>query len=251
MKQTGITLIELLITLAISGMVASLAIRYYMVTSSLNGKAIAQQLLASNASVAMSFLRDNVRDAGFADDAPWVSYSPIDIGDACINSNYCSTSYDDNTSDTLAIRYNPTNNMSCNGNTVSDEEVIVNHFYVDNASLRCHSYSVTNDTPIGTPVVLQNYIHAMQINYWIEDAANMTRVSEFDPATETPLAITLSLLVGSGLPYRSVDSNKDLVLLNEATFNESSFDERVQIVQSTFLINTTFKLKKSFDAMGL
>ncbi len=246
---SGISLLEVILAVAISGIITTGGIKYYVLSNYLNEKSRSHQLASIHGATTLSLLGSYIRDAGTGTNAAWSNISPIEPQTACDFPGFCSRGVD-NDSDAIALRLDPQNNRACNGTLVAVNEVIINRFYVDNSdqTLRCNAYSVTNDAPIA-PVnfAIQNNVESMQVEYHLSDGTS----TEDTPATPSILGVTVSILVNSGIDRAVSEKTRKYRLLEANELSFTNTRELRQVYQSTFPINSAFIIGQGLQALGL
>ena len=232
-KQTGLTLIELMIGIVI-GIFISLMVVQYMVTSSRMFKRQgADANLEQNASFALSYLSQFIRQAGSRDGHG--TEVPFFI-DNCGNFSPCTADADgdDGTnanSDRLAVQMFPSSRMDCTGIAASGQ--IANVFYIakeDPASpvnsLFCRGYDVAARQWLAGSqgVALIDGIDQMQVIYGI--ANDNEQVYSYVAAENVP-AVDGSLLLG----WDRVRAVKVALLVSDGfeTETESLSDQSFQL----------------------
>jgi len=226
-KQRGFNLIELMIAIVI-GIFISLMVVQYMVTSSRVFKRQgADSNLEQNASFAISYLSQFVRQAGTRDNYGTVVpffLDECDGIDPCTGDGTGSASATDPaTSDTIAVRMHPDNGRDCTGIALPAGDQLANVFYIEASvedpninSLYCRGFNVSSDSWIADGVALIDGIDQMQVLYGVADA-NERIYSYFDAARVPSVdgsaalgwdrvrAIKIALLVSDGFDSLTED----------------------------------------------
>lgn len=174
-KQRGLSLIELMIAIVI-GIFISLMVVQYMVTSSRVFKRQgADANLEQNASFALSYLSQFIRQAGSRDS--YGTEVPFFIG-RCGNFNPCTSDGDgaggsNIDSDRIAVQMFPSSGMDCTGMPAIGQTA--NVFYIQQDpvtlvnSLYCRGYDVAGDNWLGLGAALIDGIDQMQLIYGVAD----------------------------------------------------------------------------------
>ena len=148
--QTGLSIIEFMVAITL-GLILLAGITQIFLTNK-NTFNITDSLgrLEENGRFAMEILAQNVRMAGYQDpgeDLPPPFYSADESDTPCVSANtYCTNDGGGNTSDRIAVRFNPRDNKDCTGTLTT--ETIANVFWVqddpannDLPTLYCRGYT--------------------------------------------------------------------------------------------------------------
>ena len=228
-SQRGFNLIELLIAIVI-GIFISLMIVQYMATSSRVFKRQgADSNLEQNASFAISYLSQFIRQAGTRDE--YGSVIPFFIED-CDGLNPCTSDGTGTasptaaaTSDTIAVQMHPPDGLDCTGQAITAGDQLVNVFYIATAvedpnvnSLYCRGFNATTGFKISDGIALIDGIDQMQIQYGVTNEDDRI-YSYFDAARVPPVngsvpegwdrirAVKIAILVSDG--FDSTTENLD------------------------------------------
>ncbi len=236
-KQKGLTLIELMIAIVI-GIFISLTVVQYMVTSSRVFKRQgADTNLEQNASFALSYLSQFVRQAGSRDGHG--TEVPFYIGD-CGDFKPCTSDADGDggsnaNSDRIAVQMFPSSRMDCTGIAASGQ--IANVFYIDKEdpssptnSLFCRGYDVAADEWLAGSegLALIDGIDQMQVIYGV--ANDDEQVFSYVAAGNVP-SIDGSQLLG----WDRVRAVKIALLVSDGfeTTTESLSDQSFQLFNAS------------------
>ena len=227
--QRGFNLIELLIAIVI-GIFISLMIVQYMATSSRVFKRQgADSNLEQNASFAISYLSQFIRQAGTRDE--YGSVVPFFTED-CDGLDPCTSDGTGTasptaaaTSDTIAVQMHPADGLDCTGQVISPGDQLVNVFYIaasaedpDVNSLYCRGFNATTGFRISDGIALIDGIDQMQIQYGVTNEDERI-YSYFDAARVPPVngnvlegwdrirAVKIAILVSDG--FDSTTENLD------------------------------------------
>lgn len=226
--QRGFNLIELMIAIVI-GIFVSLMVVQYMVTSSrVFQRQGADSNLEQNASFALSYLSQFVRQAGTRNDYGSVVpffIDPCDGLDPCTGDGTGTASATaPATSDTIAVQMHPANGLDCTGQAIPAGDQLVNVFYIAAStedasinSLYCRGFNASTGTQNSAGIALIDGIDQMQVLYGVADA-NERIYSYFDaarvPAVDGNIlegwdrvrAVKVAILVSDGF-----DSNTEIL----------------------------------------
>lgn len=254
--QSGLSLIELMIAIVI-GIFISLMVVQYMITSSRVFKRQgADANLEQNASFALSYLSQYIRQAGSRDahgtDVPFFI-------DACGGFMPCTNDADgalatNNDSDRVAVQMFPSSRMDCTGLPAAGQ--IANVFYIDQEpnsqtnSLFCRGFDVAANAWLGNGVALIDGIDQMQVIYGVADDSEQiysyVSASNIPPVGGNLLAgwdqiraVKIALLVSDGFDSITEDSsntNFQLFNANAKPFVNDSVSRKV--FSTTITINS-------------
>lgn len=250
--EAGLSLIELMVAIVI-GIFISLMVVQYMVTSS---RMFKQQgvdsNLEQNASFAMSYLSQFIRQAGSRDGHG--TEVPFFIGD-CGSFTPCTSDADSATgmnsdSDRIAVQMFLSNGTDCTGMPVTGQ--IANVFYIskedpasDVNSLFCRGFDVAGNDWLGTEgLALIDGIDQMQIIYGVADANEQVysyvAASDVPPLSGSALlgwnqvrAVKVALLVSDGFETTSEKSSDQTFRLFNANAKTFPADRVTRKVFST------------------
>jgi len=220
-RQSGFNLVELMIAILI-GVFVSLMVVQYMVTSSrVFQRQGADSNLEQNASFAISYLSQYIRQAGTRDDfGTVVPFFIEDCGDGldpCTSDGTgVASATDPATSDTIAVQMYPANGLDCTGQSIDSDDQLVNVFYIAASvedpnvnSLYCRGFNASKDTTLSAGVALIDGVDQMQILYGVADANE--RIYSYFDADRIPLvngsvaqgwdrvrAVKIAILVSDG-----------------------------------------------------
>lgn len=243
-RQSGFTLLEVILALGISGIVIGVAVNFYMQSRTMNVLTRSYQIIGDNGSTAMGIVGAYIRDAGYGGSEPWSHFNPVEAAVTCEFNlqGFCS---EDNIttvgSDVIALRMNPASDRACNGATVDPDDIIINRFFVDatNDLLMCSAYNVTDGAVITTGFEIQNGIEHMQIEYLL---ANNSFNSDPNAAiAEGILGVSVSMLVTSTFDAQLLSSaNRTYRLLDNTVLTFTNTRDPRQVFQSSFLVNSSY-----------
>lgn len=182
-RQRGLNLIELMIAVVIGLFISLMAVQYLSTSSRLFKQQGADSNLEANGTFAISYLSQFIRQAGTNN--PTGTDVPFYIG-TCGDANPCT--FDRNAvgeSDRIAVQMVPTNNQDCVGNTVPVGSRIANVFFIQNSSLVCQGYDVTNDDWLaGGLVELIDGVEQLQVLYGVSNSQGL--VDRYVNASNVP-----------------------------------------------------------------
>lgn len=227
--QKGFNLIELMIAIVIGIFVSLMVVQYMATSSRVFKRQGADSNLEQNASFAISYLSQFVRQAGTRED--YGSVVPFFINE-CDGIDPCTgdgagvaSATDASTSDTIAVQMHAADGLDCTGQSIPSGDQLANVFYVaaspDDAtvnSLYCRGFNVSSDRWLSDGVALIDGIDQMQILYGVADE-NERIYSYFDAARIPSIdgnllegwdrvrAVKIALLVSDG--FDSVTENLD------------------------------------------
>jgi len=198
-RQQGFNLIELMIAIVIGAFISLMVVQYLVTSSRVFKRQGADTNLEQNASFAISYLSQFIRQAGTREN--YGSVVPFYTG-ACAHIDPCTG---DGTgtaavtspaiSDTIAVQMHPANGLDCTGQAIPAGDQLANVFYIAPSpedprfnSLYCRGFNVSSDTWVAGPangVALIDGIDQMQILYGVADANE--RVYSYFDAARVPL----------------------------------------------------------------
>ncbi len=220
-RQRGFNLIELMIAILIGIFVSLMVVQYLVTSSRVFQRQGADSNLEQNASFAISYLSQFVRQAGTRDNFGTVV--PFFLDDCDDGLNPCTSdgtgtasATDPATSDTIAVQMHPANGLDCTGQAFPAGDQLVNVFYIAAStedpninSLYCRGFNASSGARISDGVALIDGIDQMQILYGVADA-NERIYSYFDAARIPPVngsaaqgwdrvrAVKIAILVSDG-----------------------------------------------------
>lgn len=262
-KQRGLNLIELMISIVIGLFISLMVVQYLSTSSKLFKQQGVDSNLESNATFAISYLSQFIRQAGsnnpVGSDVPFFvgNCNGDDPNDAL---NPCT--YDSNTageSDQVAVQMVPWSQSGslrdCAGNEVDEGERIANVFSVVDSSLFCRGYSVTDSQWLGRAESLIDGVEQLQIIYGVTDdngvidryvnASEVTddSVSDVDEQLEWDRirSVKLAVLVSDGTNAGTESSQLRQFQLLDAP--QVEFTDRVsrKVYTTTITINSKLK----------
>jgi len=229
-NQQGFNLIELMVAVLIGTFISLMIVQYMVTSSRVFKRQGADSNLEQNASFAISYLSQFVRQAGTRDN--YGTVVPFLI-DACADRNPCtsdSTSAasvtDAATSDSIAVQMHPDNGLDCTGQVIPAGDQLANVFYISASaedanvnSLYCQGFNVSTDSWVSdSGIALIDGIDQMQILYGVADE-NERIYSYFNASGLPPVdgniaagwdrirAVKIAILVSDG--FDSVTENLD------------------------------------------
>lgn len=227
-KQRGFNLIELMIAVVIGLFISLMVVQYLSTSSKLFKQQGVDSNLEANATFAVSYLTQFIRQAG--SNSPVGSDVPFYTG-SCGAADPCTYNSDvQQESDQIAVQMMPVSLQDCVGNSVDVGERIANVFRVAGSELLCRGYSVTDQSWLGAEESLIEGIDQLQILYGVSnsdekidkyvDASGVAADSLTEPekllAWDRVRSVKISLLVSDGTnagtekeesrPYQLFDS---------------------------------------------
>lgn len=225
--QRGFSLIELMIAIVIGMFISLLVVQYMVASSRVFKRQGADSNLEQNASFAISYLSQFVRQAGTRED--YGTVVPFFIN-PCGSINPCTSdgagvasATDPATSDTLAVRMFAADGLDCTGQPLPAGDQLANVFYIDTSvedpnvnSLYCRGFNITNDSWLANGIALIDGIDQMQVLYGVAD--NNERIYSYFDAARVPAfdgsliagwdnvrAVKIALLVSDGFDSTTED----------------------------------------------
>ncbi len=253
--QRGLNLIELMISIVIGLFISLMVVQYLSTSSKLFKRQGVDVNLESNATFAISYLSQFIRQAG--SNSPVGTDVPFHIGscdgeDPNDPDNPCT--YNSNTadgSDQIAVQMVPWNQRDCVGNEVDEGERIANVFSVVDSSLFCRGYSVADRQWLGEGESLIDGIDQLQVLYGVTDDSgvidryvNASEVAQDGAADIDALAmwdrirsVKLAVLVSDGNNAGTENNEARQYQLLDAA--EVEFTDRVsrKVYTTTITIN--------------
>ncbi|OED36352.1 hypothetical protein AB833_27395 [Chromatiales bacterium (ex Bugula neritina AB1)] len=226
-KQQGLSLIELMIAITIGTFISLLVVQYMVTSSRLFKDQGADTNLEQNATFAISYLSQFIRQAGTRED--YGTVVPLYSG-ACENFDPCTSDGAGmasvtaaETSDRIAVQMHPDNGLDCTGTPLPGGSLLANVFYiaanVDEPtinSLYCRGYDITEEEWLSAGVAVIDGVDQMQVLYGVADSSE--RIFSYVDAARVPnvdgsavkgwnrvRAIKLAILVSDGYDSRTVD----------------------------------------------
>ncbi len=178
-NQRGLNLIELMIAVVIGLFISLMVVQYLSTSSKLFKQQGVDSNLESNATFAISYLSQFIRQAGsnspIGSDVPFFTGScrGSDPGDPLNPCTYNSDVIGE--SDQIAVQMVPSSRVpgdqrDCVGNEVDEGERIANVFSVVDSELFCRGYSVTDSAWLGDGESLISGVDQLQVLYGISNA---------------------------------------------------------------------------------
>ncbi len=208
-KQRGLNLVELMLAIVIGLFISLMVVQYFSTSSKLFKQQGVDSNLEANATFAMSYLSQYVRQAG--SNSPAGSDVPFYTGD-CDGDDPCTYNSDVlQTSDQIAIQMVPWSQKDCVGEDVGERERIANVFSIENSQLYCRGFSIDSQSWLGAQESLIDGIEQMQVLYGvsndtgqIEKYIDASRVADGLSGNDALVAwdrvrsVKISLLVSDG-----------------------------------------------------
>lgn len=223
--QKGLSLIELLIAMLLGLILMAGALQMMLSSQEIYKTTDTLSRIQENGRFALNFLAKDIRMAGY--ETSIEANGDVFMGGGCAA---CSTNGTGNASDQISILMDPSNNLDCQGTSVSAEKVIVNVYSIadlDNnqvSSLYCRGYNYSASAWMGSSAQpLVDGVENMQILYGISDPDAENAIIKYVSAGNITDwgaigAVRVSLLLNNG---QSVGNSN-----NEArTFNLLDADQ--------------------------
>lgn len=259
-KQQGFNLIELLIAIAIGVFISLMVVQYMATSSKVFKRQGADTNLEQNASFAISYLSQFVRQAGTR--ADFGSVVPFLIDD-CDTRSPCTadgsgaaSALSPDTSDSIAIQMHPADDLDCTGQPMPADDQLANVFYIAASttdaginSLYCQGFNVTTGSWLSDGVELIDGIDQMQILYGVADSNE--RIYSYFDASRIPAidgnqiagwdrirAVKIALLVSDGFDSPTEDLNtRSYQLLDGPTLSVTDRINR-RVFSTTIAMNS-------------
>ena len=253
-RQAGLTLLEVLISIALGIFFLLSAVQYLVVGQQSNSVQDAQSRIQENARFATDFLEHSVRHAGY-DNALGAERASVffyvgNCGNAALGgpAGNCSTdAIGNNRGDRMASVFTADDNFNvdCAGAVAPSDTLVANVFWVAEVngirSLYCQGWDVRANTALAAAQPLVDGIDSMQVEYGLSDTNlptndnNYTGVvvqylsaGEFASQLEWNFvrSVRVALLVSSGL------DTSDAAMANNASFQEAN--TQYQLLDATY-----------------
>ncbi|MGQ9426589.1 PilW family protein [Gilvimarinus sp. F26214L] len=233
-RQSGLTLVELMIALALSLVVATATIQMFVGTRQTQGLNDEINRLQENARFALEILTENIRLAGYTGPNYVGALPAYFLQDACDTFDPCTDDGGASNSDRIAVQFNPPpddgTETDCTGAVVPADVVIANVYHITSAggvnSLSCRGYNVDTGSWVAAAQPIISGIDSMQVQYGLDASGDgATAFVSADRVTDwnEVVAVRIGLLVNAGSGTGSGETvSKDYVLLdaNKLTFND-------------------------------
>jgi len=234
-SQSGFNLVELMIAVVIGLFISLMVVQYLTTSSKLFKQQSADSNLEANGTFALSYMSQYVRQAGTHD--PTGTDVPFYIGDCdgkvpTFTDDPCTYNTDQlGNSDQMSVQMFPFNLLDCTGQVVEEEHRIANVFYVEDNSLYCRGYDVT-DRSCNDDGQVDRYVNASSVAD--ESGSDVEKLQAWDRVRSVKLAVLVS--DGSDTNTEFNDDERLFQLLDSP---EIAFNDRVprKVYSTTITIN--------------
>ena len=241
-SQSGFNLIELMIAIVIGLFISLMVVQYLTTSSKLFKQQGADSNLEANGTFAISYMSQYVRQAGTHD--PLGTDVPFFIGDCDgddpgIGDDPCTYNTDVlGQSDQMSVQMFPYNLLDCTGQDVDADHRVANVFYVEDNSLHCRGYDVTDRSWLSDGESLIDGIEQLQVLYGVSNdegvvdryvdasrvadnaASDTEKLQDWNRVRSVKLAVLVSDGANSGTETGNEERLYQLLDAPEMTFND-------------------------------
>ena len=255
-SQSGFNLIELMIAIVIGLFISLMVVQYLATSSKIFKQQSADSNLEANGTFALSYMSQYVRQAGTHD--PTGTDVPFYIGDCDgkdpeFADDPCTYNTDQpGNSDQMSVQMFPFNLLDCTGQAVEEEHRIANVFYVQDNSLHCRGYDVTDRSWLSDGESLIDGVEQLQVLYGVSNDdgqvdryVNASSVADESGSDSEKLqawdrvrSVKLAVLVSDGADSNT-EFNDEERLFQLLDSPEVAFNDRVprKVYSTTITIN--------------
>jgi len=242
-RQYGLSMVELLVAMALGLLLTVGALQMMLASQQLYDTTDSQSRVQENGRFALDFLSREISKAYYQTNDVEVVENRTFLTQDCAGNNACTENATGLAGDQIAAVYNPENDRDCADNTVGEDDIIANVFYLNTvdgvSALNCRGFNLENNSWIGVGQPLVDGVESLHILYRVELAGDRFSYVSADDVTDWAAvsAIRVAVLVNNGQEIGSGNlETRTFTLLDAGPFSLTDKHER-QVYSTTITLN--------------
>ena len=242
-RQYGLSMVELLVAMALGLLLTVGALQMMLASQQLYDTTDSQSRIQENGRFALDFLSREISKAYYQTNDVEVVENRTFLTQDCAGNNACTENATGLAGDQIAAVYNPENDRDCADNTVGEDDIIANVFYLNTvdgvSALNCRGFNLESNSWIGVGQPLVDGVESLHILYRVELPGDRFSYVSADDVTDWAdvTAVRVAVLVNNGQKIGSGNlETRTFTLLDAGPFSLTDKHER-QVYSTTITLN--------------